>query len=400
MTGTPGRLSILDFWHLLIWSLRDNAPVPLNNSEAETWAAAIDEKVSRFGQRPGVGALRELGGEGSTLVDRARDGFRKRLTETPGVIIVSKDSSDQPLTLRQVIAPHDPVIEQHFKRFREELETPGGERLSDPLSVYRHAGELGAGYYSVFDPPPPQAWRDARRAWHSFVGDVVEASCDTKRPLDTEAAVARAYPEAWQLKAWREIKGTYTIPSKPVWLSDSVVEYVLDYLAAADKRGEPTLAFCWSVPLCEALEYASAERARANRDAGERPVPWYGRRGMTRSGHYIGQADKTRSAILSGQANLRGRNLQAFCRSLFVLPPQSARFLDQCVGRTDRTGQERPVHVDFLCSSGETFDGFERALAEARFGKQTWNTAQKLLKATIERATSPQGTYRFARKTR
>jgi hypothetical protein len=399
-TGSPGRLSILDFWHILVWCLREKAPVPLHHAEAETWAAAIDEKQSRTGMRPGVGALRELGGEGDTLLARARDGFRRRLTETPGVMLLSADSCDQPLHIRQVLAPIDPVLEGHFERFRALKETPSGERLSDPLSYYRHASELGAGYYSVFDPPPPDAWRDARRNWHAFVDEVIEASSASDRPLDTEAAVARAYPRAWQYLAWKEIKGTYTTPSKPVWLSDSVVEFILDYLDRADERGEPTLAFIWSIPLAEACEWLSLERAKHSK-AGALPRTWFGRKGLSRNGAYIGKADATRSAILSGGANLRGRNLQMFRHNLFVTPPMSARFLEQALGRTHRQGQTGGVTTTWLITSGETADGFERAVAEAKFGKQTWHTSQKLLSSEIERLPArdwPRDTYRFARK--
>lgn len=398
-TGTPGRLSILDLWHILIWCLRERAPVPLDRGEAETWAAAIDEKGSRFGVRPGVGALRQLGGEGATLVDQARDGFRRRLTETPGVVILSGDSCDQPLHIRQILAPHDPVLEQHFARFRgPERCTPSGDRVGDPLSIYRYAGELGAGFYSYFDPKPPEEWLDARRNKNAFVEEVIEASASTDRPLDTEAAVMRAYPRAWQVIAWRSVKDIYDPAkhTKQAWLSDSVVEFVLDYMDQADAAGTPTLVWCWQVPFCEALEYASRERALA----GKGPARvWYAQKGLARDGRYIGKSDATRSCILSGGANLRGRNLQAFQRNLLVTPPQSARYLEQCLGRTHRQGQDSAVHVDWLVTSYETALGLEKAVSEARFGKATWGVSQKLIHCGVDRVSArtwPRETFRFA----
>lgn len=393
MTGTPGRLSIMDFWHILVWCLRDKAPVPLDNTEAETWAAAIDEKGTRFGMRPGVGALRLLGGEGRTAVDQARDGFRSRLTETPGILVVTGDSCDQPLHIRQLLAPVDAVLEGHFARFRgKEKCTPSGDRLGDPLSVFRHAGELGAGFYSYFDPKPPEEWTQARRNKNAFVDEVIDASSSTDRPLDTEAAVLRAYPKAWQVLEWRRVKDLYDPArhTKQAWLSDSVVEYVLDYMDRADAEGTPTLVWSWQVPFCEALEYASRER-RA-------PRVWYGPKGMSRDGRYVGKADATRSCILSGGANLRGRNLQAFKRSLFITPPQSARYLEQALGRNHRQGQDSAVHVDWLITSNETALALEKAVAEARFGRQTWSVSQKLLTAEIGRISPrewPRGTFRF-----
>lgn len=398
-TATPGRLSIMDTWHFLIWCLRENAPVPLDRSEAETWALAIDEKASRFGARPSVGALLHLGGQGDTQVARGRDGFRRRLLSTPGIILLDTDSCDQPLTIRQIVAPHDPVLEQHFARFRgEERCTPSGEKPSDGLSVYRMANELSLGYTTYFDPPPPEEWREAQKAKNDFVYDTIRRSNWTDTPKDTEAAVMRAYPDAWQVRRWREVRDTYDPKKhrKVMWLSDSVVEFALDYAAQADAEGDPALIWSWSVPMCEALAWASRERCRLH---GTRPVLWYAAKGLTKQGQYIARADPKHSAILSGGANLRGRNLQAFRRNLFIMPPMAARALEQGLGRTHRSLQERPVVVDWLVTSYESAMGLERAVGEAAFGKQTWSTSQKLLRATIERIPPeawPVATKRFA----
>src|SRR5688572_5092895 len=143
-SGTPGRQSIMDLHHLLVWCLKEGAPLPLRPSEAGMWGMVIDE-TKGWGKmaRPLPGALEMFGG--GTEIRGLRAAFKARLTETPGVVIVDGDSCDQPLTITQEAVPNDPVLEGHFRTFRLKHVTPDGWPTSDTLSVYRHAGELGSG---------------------------------------------------------------------------------------------------------------------------------------------------------------------------------------------------------------------------------------------------------------
>src|SRR6185503_15741198 len=98
----------------------------------------------------------------------------------------------------------------------------------------------------------------------------------------------------------------------------------------------------------------------------------------------------------------RGRNLQdKWARNLLVNPPQSGRYLEQLFGRTHRAGQEHPVSVNYLLTSGEIIDAFESAFREASFGRTTNGITQKLLRADVRRAI-PEITrdpYRWASRT-
>jgi hypothetical protein len=366
MTGTVGRTSILDCSHHLLWILDDRAPIPMPKAERELWAAALDEKNPRVGQRPRLGALEMLGG-GPTL-EGARKAYGERLQQTPGVILVDEDSCDQPLTISVLQAPPDPVIDLHFKRFREAWVTPDQWPLSDPLSVYRHAGELGTGMYLKWDPRPPEWWLEPRRVFCAFVRALIQQSHRQRRPLDTELAVRRACPGAYEVVEWLAVKPEFTPNSVPVWLSSSVVDY-----AARWARESPGLVWCWNRDFAEALSRATG---LAN----------YGAQGLDAAGRYIERADPTRSAILSVSANMRGRNLQGWCRNLVINPPQSARYLEQIIGRTHRQGQRRPVSVDILATSGDVLDAFDAAWREATFQRRTTGIAQKLLRAELRRA--------------
>jgi hypothetical protein len=386
-TGTPGRTSVLDVHHLMVWCLREGAPVPLRRGEAAHWAQALDEASGfRAKARPDVGALERLGG-GATLAG-AREAFRLRLHETPGCVFVDGDSCDQPIHVRQRVAPPSPALEAHFQRFRTAWETPDGWPLSDSLSVYRHAGELGCGLYLRWNPRPPDWWYMPRKEFCAFVRETLEH----EHHLDTELAVVREHPEAEPVKAWMAVRDRFKPNSEPVWVDDTVLKACAAWLR--EEPNTPSLVWTWTVAFGEALAVHTGLR-------------YHGAGGYTRTGEHItavpgyGRADAkgVPSLVLSGQANLRGRNLQGWTRNLIVTPPRSARYLEQMFGRTHRQGQTRPVHVDVLCTSGDTFDGFEASLREASFGQAVYGITQKLLRARIVRAYIPRDSpYRWACK--
>jgi hypothetical protein len=59
------------------------------------------------------------------------------------------------------------------------------------------------------------------------------------------------------------------------------------------------------------------------------------------------------------------------------------------------------VIVDFLATSGGTLDAFESVVSEAGFNRETNGLTQKVLRATIERATprvTARNKYRWARR--
>jgi hypothetical protein len=386
MTGTPGRNSILDYSHLLIWALKEGAPVPLVPAECELWAAALDEDGRDPMKRPHPGALELLGG-GVTLAG-ARSGFRDRLSQTPGVLLIDGDSCDQPLTITHKLAPEDPSLDHHFEVFRKECMTPDGWFMSDPLSWYRHGGQLGTGMYLRWNPRPPDWWLDPRREFCKFVRDKIDVGTGPKgQALHTEKQVIRAFWNHPIVQAWKYVEKKFIPNSEPVWLSGSVLIETAEW--TADMSNGPGLVWVGNVEFGQALSTITGLR-------------FYGAKGLDEAGNYIERHPKGESAILSWGANLRGRNLQYnWARNRIVNPPQSGRYLEQLFGRTHRSGQDQPVSVEILLTSGETIDAFESAWREARFGKSTNGITQKLLRAKVERA-KPEITrnpYRWASRT-
>jgi hypothetical protein len=157
LTGTPTRTSIMGYWHLLMWALRERAPLPLDRNEARSWARALDHKPGRLG-RADVGALVHLSatltngkwvGSCAPTLDAVRAEYFRRFSETPGVMLIDGDSCDQPLHITVRVARECPVLNEHFAAFALQKITPGGVMVSDSLSRYNLEAQLGCGYYHV-----------------------------------------------------------------------------------------------------------------------------------------------------------------------------------------------------------------------------------------------------------
>lgn len=364
LTGTPSRKSIMGYWHLLYWGLGDGAPIPLNEGECKMWAAALDKKAARFeAQRPCPGPL----GRG---LKSARAWFRQRLLEAPGVVIVDGDSCDQPLTVRVRLARESAEIDAHFQRFLDDGENPDGVPVTDPLSRWRLDSQLGSGVVLYWDPPPPERWAELRRASAKLCRETIEASQRTSAPIETEAQAIRRLEMHPVIGAWLRIRCTFKPRTKARWLDTSTLDSVRDWLGQLDRPG---IVWCGTVEFAERL-------------ARETKLPYYGPKGRAQNGTLLHQADPKRSMICSWNANKKGFNLQAWPRQLICQPPQSAKWLEQIIGRSHRSGQEVPVIVDVLATSGGTLDGFEEAFSEARFAKSTISLTQKILRARIVRA--------------
>ncbi len=372
LTATILRKSLRDFAHLLDWALGDQAPIPRTWSVLDDWCRALDENVDFF-QRKTPGVLKQFVEpvdqfEGSKKVDEltaVRKAFRRRLQDTPGVICDDEGSCDQNLYINFFKAPDDQVLDAAFEKFRTLWETPDGWPLSDPLSVYRHAFELSCCFYYYWDPRPPASWIDARRSWCAFVRDKIKSSRHTPRPLDTELAVARAYPDAPEHADWKRIRPTFKPHTVARWLSNSV----LNFAGIWEAERKPGLIWVQHKECGQAL--AKVLRLR-----------YYGAGGLDENGFSIENAPRDRSAIVSTHSNNEGRNLQAWARNLIICTPQAATHWEQLLSRTHRDGQAREVIADVLLSCRENLNAIDRAVAEAQFVQQTQGQRNKLLLAT------------------
>ena len=408
MTGTIARKSLRDYAHLALWGLRERAPVPLSDDLGKEalaeWCAAIDED-SVVGARLRPGALlkfadqcqvpivqHELPSVGE--IDRAREGFRARFSETPGCVVIDESECDQPICIRFREPPDDPAIESHYKHFRETDLTPQGVLLADPLQKYNYDDQQGKGFNYYWDPRPPSDWLKARYDWACFVRDEIKLTANSAKPLDTEFAVARAYPDNEALAIWqfererpRDNGKPYVPNSVPSWVSASVVleawRIVREEWIA---HGFSGLIWCRHAAFCQALSsisgipYFGAKGERIGADG----KPCKGETIERYVADALARGQQPPPAILSVDSNMRGRNLQAYHVNLLVGWEQAATRAEQLMGRTHRAGQLKPVFFDVLLTSGATIRSFQATMSEATWVQSVQGHTQKILKASVD----------------
>lgn len=390
LSGTGSRHEIQDISHLLTWSLKSAAPVPLSRNVLEQWGLALNAKTGFRTSRLLPGVLHDLapiaeqqteiftrhGVEMDELV-WARLAFQTRLRETPGVVIVDEDSCDQPLEIRLIHAPEDKQINALFERYSDTSKTPDEWVLACALERYTFESQLGMGFHYYYDPRPPEPWLDARRALARFVSSVKRSSRRGRKPLDTEGAVLAAHADAEPVRDWLAIEPTFAPVRQVGWHSDSVVD-----AAVAWSRAHCGLIFC---------KYPEVGK----RIAEAADLEYYGAKGRSASGELVDDAPKNRCAVLSLDANIRGRNLQGWSRALGVGCPQSARDIEQWLGRLHRYGQTKPVRYDIMLTSALSEYALNSAIDEALFVLQTQGQSQKLLRAQITRHGVPSRAKRW-----
>ena len=358
MTGSLARKSIMGYWHLLLLCLGSAAPVPLDRTEAKDWAKAIDEGIR--GQRPHPGPL------GAT-VEEARAWFASRTAETPGVILVDEDSCSAPLDVRVRIAPEDKILDGYYKTFLTEFTNPDGFDVTDPLSRFRMDQQMGgAGMYLLMDPPPPKPWADARRTFAKFVRAAILHSRNSSNPIETEAQVVRRYRARPEVTNWIRIEPTFTPHTRPVWLTESLLEAAEAWLAESDAPG---------VVWYGVVEFGDALMRRTG-------LPRFGPGGKDQQGRGLHVAPPG-NVIVSWNANKRGFNLQRFKRMLIMQPPSSAKYLEQIIGRSHRQLQFDRVAVDLMAGSGGALDAIASSIREAEYVRDTLRMTQKVLRANV-----------------
>ncbi len=377
LSGTFMDQSLLEFGHILRWCLRENAPIPASNHELEEWACALDQDVDDL-LRIEPGALVELASpeDKGTSLARARRGFQRRLLETPGVVSAVRSEADPDragcsIYVKAVTYRMKPITDEYMTKLRRDMVTPDDWQLTQASEVWRHAGELALGFHQVWDPRPPQEWRDARRAWDGYVRDTLSRS----RTLDSPEDVAQAVEEGRlpagvdRLAAWRVIRDTFTPNPVAIWHDDSAIQTAAKWLA---KTGGGVV---WTEHVAFAERLAEATGA-----------PYFGPKGLDVRGRTIEDAPAHTPAIASIDANREGLNLQyQWSRCLFVSPSKSPRRWQQAIARFHRYGQRADVvEVDVFLGCAEHAKAFAKALEGAAAVRDTMGAQQKLLLADVE----------------
>ncbi|MEC9048902.1 MAG: hypothetical protein VYA51_12900 [Planctomycetota bacterium] len=319
LSGSMFGPKLMDYWHLLCWSLGINAPVPLSHAEATRWALALDADPDDWTKTCDLGALATLPG-GFDDFKLSRAGIVPTMGgDVHSQIILRKWEPELPAELLETIE----TVAQTKMR-------PDGELLED-TELADTLQQLAQGFWYRWDPHPPDWWLDPRRAWNKYVREVIEAHVDgfdspsmIVNALDHAGAreELRATPEPPNpnlgralLSAWRAVRDEYEPQSVAEWIDDAP-------LRAAVARAQPG-TIIWT------RHTAAGERLA------KLGVPYYA--GGTNPREREGQ-----TIACSIAAHGTGKNLQSWAHNLLLVLPANPTTLEQLMGRTHRPGQKAP----------------------------------------------------------
>jgi len=372
MSGTIAKRSIKDYAHISNWCLKTGSPVPRDFRTLIEWSAALDD------QRDGniePGALEqfctdeELGEE--DRLRGVRKGYRRRLTETPGVIATNENALGVSLRFDPLIVK-DPIITAVAGQVKQTWERPDGVELIDAFAIWTLLRTLNLGFYYRWNPAPPNEWRAARKAWTAAVREILRTN---RRGLDSEAPVTRAvdeghYPHVTDiLQAWRAIEPVYD-PEKhkeAVWISDGP----LKACASWAKRNNGII---W-------VKYIEFAKTLAQHTG----LAYYANQGRDANKRFIEDHPHKTPMIASLDSNATGVNLQhGWSTCLFTSFPTTGLMAEQSVGRVHRDGQQaEEVICEIMAAVPEAFLDFDKACQDARRATDMEGQEQRLCYADI-----------------
>jgi hypothetical protein len=354
LSGTMTTKSLLDFWHLCKHSIKGfRCPMPLLQSVTKEWDAAIGAGSSWAHNEPmAPGALEAFCGTGENGVrENVRQGFRRRLLETPGVVGTSESAIGTSLVVsrRDVKVPE--VISKALQDLRRTQKTAWGEEVEDPLALHRHARQLAMGFYYRWKWPdgvPDLEWLNARADWHREIRYWLKRDipgCDSPLLVTNAVMAGRLESEFWP--KWDRVRERYKPhpPVEAVWLSDFLVHDVVRWLQKND-------GIAWTE------HTAVLERLRQ-----------YGV-------NVFGSGDEDAARILTAtgpiaasvKAHGTGKNLQRWCKNLVLSCPSSGATWQQLLARTHRIGQEADeVSAEVFQHTAELEDAWLQALNTAGY---------------------------------
>ena len=374
LSGSFVKEKIAEFAHLTELVLGERNLVPRHYKMLQAWDRCLSHKTasSPADQRHMVPFLREMGvrlqsADTDDFRGAAREAFRRRYTNTSGIMTSSRASTDVPLEFHPWNLDVPPEILNAVYTVDDKWERPDGETFPDVLSKMRYIEQLLQGFFLFWRWPENRKddeWVFKRSQWFKEMRSFLTSRAAV-RDLDSPGLVENAMKRgklhgfknlegAW--RAWAEVSHRPTPPTHSSWLSDYMVRAVVDF---AQKSADPVLIWTSSVELRNALSKHYPVIPR-----GEKPP------------------EVPTTCVLSVASHGTGLNLQSYRKNLFTVMPTDAKTVEQAVGRTHRQGQGQTVEVYFPAGN-RYFDRKPRSLcASAAYIQASTGSVQKVLTGT------------------
>lgn len=395
-TGSLTDQKIEEFAHLMIYALKERAPVPVSTRIVEDWGRCINAVDNPCP----AGALWALVGpedDGDNETETVRNAFRRRLEETQGIIMTSSaDVEDAQgegvvaLEIHERKAPAIPrIIEDALALVRngQRPDTLVGNRhneiFDDPMKQVRCAREVACGmfYRWVFPRAEPRdlidEWFEARKAWNSEVrAMVIKGEKFLDSPHLCETAARRYHGDLpidhqrpiWESKywlRWRDVKDTVEPQTQACRLHSYLVED----------------AAKWALSNNGIIWYSMVELAQWLGELTGLPVHGGGVGAEERIEQLLKTPGKAKSVFVSINSHGRGRDglQRRYDQQLILNMPSSSKRCQQLLARLHRRGQKANVVRSWLyLHTDELREAYDQALRRSNYVEAVLGQRQKL----------------------
>lgn len=332
-----------------------------------------------------------------------QEAYARRLADTHGVIVTSSASVKVPLyisAIKAVPVPNDPLPGFEGRGLQDLIdatrrgERPDGDQAQEALTAAMWARQLASGFYSYWNFPHKEPdslideWRLKRKEYYKEARERLKYSREfLDSPLLVWNAAARwhdgyshdgkSYPKhcmkgpmpVWPSVCfldWREIKDKVFHETKYKWVSDYLVDQVVDW-------AKKNIGIIW----VEHHDFGEKVAEKAG-------LVFYDGKGKNPEIDEKGD----RSAVLSVHANREGKNLQRlWSKNLYPNPMTSNKLWEQTMGRSHRQGQlADEVTAEVFLHTPEMRRAFNTARLRAQYVKATGKAPPKLTYAVIDLA--------------
>ena len=364
-SGSITSKSIRDYAHLIAWALKHGSPLPTRATIVDEWARALDAQLGPREIPNEPGALWDFCAAG----EEPRQGFRRRLVDTVGVVATTESALGTGLEIRALTPKFKTCAELVKKASKEGL---WDDMVLDPLAEARVTRQLALGFHYKWvwpDGVVDEEWVKARNGWaravRNYLGRTDTPGMDS--PLLLANAVDRGDMRGTAveraLERWRAVQDRPEPPVEPVWHNqDELLDFVQAWLEEEDRKIS-SIVWYEHRAVGDLLEQTRAFRPQGKEDPA---------------------LLKGVDLLLSIKKHGVGRNLQPWCRNLVLTPPSSGAICEQLFARTHRPGQQADtVTVDVLQHVAPYRGAMQQAREDAAYIEATTGQVQKLSLATF-----------------
>lgn len=374
LSGTMGKKSIKDYYHIIKWCLKDRCPLPNNLHEMSNWSGVIDTTFNEYTSDPTLEPLRNWANRHSEEeFERDVAGYRKaynfRLSTAKGVefAVGSQELGTSILFSNEPVNFSDdyPGMSE-LKRLQGQLHdmdrSPSGDIIDYAIHKFRYDYELTAGIYNSLTWPSSEKvserlsisekeaedlidrskdYHKVSQEYHKEVRKWLEVNADTglDTPMQLGQSMYNNGPKfvgdklytAWDLRRKFDFEGRIERDSKAVRVCDFKIQAALRWAKGLKRKSHEGALIWWTRR--EVGKWAFEIFKKAGVDVVLADASKKGSIAIN------DEANHSKIILASATAYKEGLNLQKQIPFMYFLQfPREAHFVEQATGRNHRTG--------------------------------------------------------------